>query len=81
MCDSRLNLLFPSDGRLISVAHDIDERDAIQVDHFLKVDEASIVPVDILNRNSEVCPITVGLHDDAPIRCRKLRCGDKHEDG
>ena len=77
MRNSTLQLRRPSNSRHFGISNNIDQSDTIQADHFLKVDKATIVPVDLLHGNTEICAVAVGFHDYTPILewtfgCRKV---------
>ena len=57
--DTALQKLATGERSLRGIAYDVDESDAIQLNHLLKVDITGIVAIDVFDRNAIVCPIAI----------------------
>jgi hypothetical protein len=66
MRDTSLQSLAASNGRILSVRHDVDDRDPVKSNHLLKIDVSPVVTVDIVNRQTKVRPVRIRLEDVAP---------------
>lgn len=67
MSDPRLELLVPTQRRLVRIADDVHDGDPIEANHLLKVDKALAVAVRVVERGREVGPVRVGLEERAPL--------------
>lgn len=74
MRDPRLQLLPPVDGRVLRVREDVDDSDAVQANHLLEVNEASVVPVDVVDRDAVVLQSKRGCQSSE--RCRPATSED-----
>ena len=66
MGDTSLNTLSTRHGGFVGVRDDVDERDAVQADHLLKIDVPVLVPVHVVGRHAKVGSVRVRLEDVAP---------------
>ncbi len=80
MCDPGLQQLTTSQGSLVRVRHDVNERDTVKPDHLLKVDESRFIAVDVIDRKTEVGAIRVRLEDVAPEWRGRLGSRDMQKD-
>lgn len=62
----RLYISVACDRCFVWVGYNVDERNSVETDHLFEVDIAVIIPMNVLRRNSEICPIGIGLEDIAP---------------
>lgn len=89
MGDPRLQPLSARNRRISRISHDINQRNPIQPNHLLKIDITSFVAIDVLDGETEVRSVRVGLEDVAPVgawwfRGRHVeedRVGPRFEDG
>ena len=73
MGDATLQGLASSQCRFVRVCNNVDESNAIQPDHLLKVDEASVISVDVLKRFAEISTIPIRFQDAPPEGIREFR--------
>lgn len=76
-----LNLLHARQRRIMWVADDVDECNAVQTDHLLEVHVAVVVAVHVISADTEVRAVRVRLEDIAPCWRRRVRDGDVQEHG
>ena len=80
MCDSRLKRLAARNCGFMWIRHHIYQSDSIKSDHFLEIDEASFIPVHIVDRETIICSVPVGFEEIAPERLWGLRHRHMQED-
>ena len=81
MRDSRLEQFMTRDSGLMWIRHNVYHGDSVKPDHLLEVDEASIVAIHILDRETIICSVPIGLEDIAPVRTWRFRHCHVQEDG
>jgi hypothetical protein len=75
-----LELLDAAESRLLGVADNVHDGDAIETDHLLKVDESLGVAVGVIERGRIVSAVRVGLEEAAPLASGVGVSGDMKED-
>lgn len=75
-----LNILLTVDSGFLRIRNDVHQRNAVQADHLLEVNVPVAVPPHVLDRDSEVRSVGVGLQDVAPRRTGRFLDGYVHED-
>ena len=73
MRDSRLEQFMTRDSGLMWIRHNVYHGDSVKPDHLLEVDEASIVAIHILDRETIICSVPVRLENMAPVRTWRFR--------
>lgn len=62
------------------MSDNVDESDTVQANHLPEVNEAAVIPVDILDGDAEVCSISTRLHDYTPIQGGMFQRDELHDD-
>ena len=78
--DTCLQLLLLAQSRVAWVRHNVDDHNSVQPNHLLKVDVSTVIPVDVVHRQTEVGSVGIRFEDIPPVGIGGLGKRDVQED-
>ena len=80
VADKGSQLFLPTQRGVTRIRYNINDRNSVQPNHLLKIDESPFIPINIIHGKTEVRSVRVGFEDISPVGIGRLGDGDMQED-